>query len=441
VVNVGGLITHRKYKVPTYLQKRRRRWYAVLDIPKNLHSVFGKARFKQSLETESLSVAERKVLTVIAEWKKQIETARGNELGTDDEIMRSIKLVRQDAMKLKSRGVNESDIKEAHESIAIDQALGRRNDYSDGDDGTLMTAVNVVHGSDIYLMEHVEEYQNSRDVEQKTRDMQTRDIHLFSNHFKSTNNVTRDKVVHWVNVILGAERSLAPATRSRIISACRGYWEYLIFNKGLKIEPPFNKVLPPKPKNMTKAQVKKLRTSFKVEDYHKIINATEDQQLIDLIKIVAHTGCRIEEICSLKTENIGHDRFEVIDAKTRSSWRTVPIHSEIKQLMTRLIDTTRDEYLFDGLTFNKYNRRSNAIGKRFGRLKTKLGYGRVHVFHSFRHSFSSQLENAMLQQTQASRLTGHKVHGMTYGLYSDGLAFERLKEVIEHINWKLPTMQ
>ena len=425
--------------MPQYLQKRRRKWYAVMAVPKALHTYFGKAKFVRSLETDSLSVAERKVLTVVADWKKQIETARGNELGTDDEIMRSIKLVRQDALKLRSKGVNESDIKEVHESIAIDQASGERNDGVGGDDGALITAVNVVYGADIYLIEHVEEYQNSRDVEQKTRDMQTRDIKLFSEHFIYTSSVTRDKVVHWVNVILGAERGLAPATRSRIISACRGYWEYLIFNKGLKIEPPFNRVLPPKPKNMTKAQVQKLRTSFKVKDYHKILNATEDQPLIDLIKIVAHTGCRIEEICSLKLDDISHDRFEVIDAKTRSGWRTVPIHSEIKQLITRLIDTTEDEYLFGGLTFNKYNRRSNAIGKRFGRLKTKLGYGKVHVFHSFRYGFSSQLENAMIQQTQASRLTGHKVHGMTYGLYSDGLAFERLREVIEHIDWKLPT--
>ena len=425
--------------MPQYLQKRRRKWYAVMAVPKALHTYFGKAKFIRSLETDSLSVAERKVLTVVADWKKQIETARGNELGTDDEIMRSIKLVRQDALKLRSKGVNESDIKEVHESIAIDQASGERNDGVGGDDGALITAVNVVYGADIYLIEHVEEYQNSRDVEQKTRDMQTRDIKLFSEHFIYTSSVTRDKVVHWVNVILGAERGLAPATRSRIISACRGYWEYLIFNKGLKIEPPFNRVLPPKPKNMTKAQVQKLRTSFKVKDYHKILNATEDQPLIDLIKIVAHTGCRIEEICSLKLEDISHDRFEVIDAKTRSGWRTVPIHSEIKQLITRLIDTTEDEYLFGGLTFNKYNRRSNAIGKRFGRLKTTLGYGRVHVFHSFRYGFSGQLENAMIQQTQASRLTGHKVHGMTYGLYSDGLAFERLREVIEHIDWKLPT--
>ena len=103
--------------MPQYLQKRRRKWYAVMAVPKAIHTYFGKAKFIRSLEIDSLSVAERKVLTVIAEWKKQIETARGNELGTDDEIMRSIKLVRQDAMKLKSRGVNESDIKEAHESI------------------------------------------------------------------------------------------------------------------------------------------------------------------------------------------------------------------------------------------------------------------------------------------------------------------------------------
>lgn len=270
----------------------------------------------------------------------------------------------------------------------------------------------------------------------KTRDMQTRDIKLFSDHFLYAHSVTREKVVHWVNVILGTENGLAPATRSRIISACRGYWEYLNFNKGLDIEPPFNKVLARKSKRMTKQQVSKLRTSFKVKDYHKILAACEHEPLKDLIKIVAHSGCRIEEICSLKLENISHDRFEIEDAKTRSGWRTVPIHSEIKQLITRLIDTTEDEYLFCNLPANKYGKRSDAIGKRFGRLKTKLGYGSEHVFHSFRYGFSGQLENAMIQQTQASRLTGHKIQGMTYGLYSDGLAFEGLKEVIEHIDWK-----
>ena len=45
--------------------------------------------------------------------------------------------------------------------------------------------------------------------------------------------------------------------------------------------------------------------------------------------------------------------------------------------------------LFPELTLNKYGERSNAIGKRFGRLKTKLGYGEDYVFHSFRKGFAT----------------------------------------------------
>ena len=427
--------------MPAYLQKRRRRWYAVLDIPKQLHPTFGKGKFVKSLETDSLSVAERKVLLVIAGWKKEIELAKGNEIGTDDEILNNINFIRRDAQERKAKGEDDFDIQMFHEEIGYGRSWNPDINAFESDDVLMGVAVSVVHGSEIYLTEHIEEYQDSRDVTPKTRDMQTRDIKLFSDHFLYAQNVTREKVVHWVNVVLGTEDGLAPATRSRIISACRGYWEYLNFNKGLDIEPPFNKVLARKSKRMTKQQVSKLRTSFKVKDYHKILAACEHEPLKDLIKISAHSGCRIEEICSLKLETISHDRFEIEDAKTRRGWRTVPIHSEIRQLMTRLINTTEDEYLFCNLPTNKYGRRSDAIGKRFGRLKTKLGYGSEHVFHSFRHAFSSQLENAMIPETQARRLQGHKVQGMTYGLYSDGLAFEGLKEVIEHIDWKLPTIQ
>ncbi len=67
----------------TYLQKRRRRWYAVLEIPKPLRPRFGRPRFVQSLETDSRTVAERRVLPVVVAWKKEIATAR-NEPVDDD---------------------------------------------------------------------------------------------------------------------------------------------------------------------------------------------------------------------------------------------------------------------------------------------------------------------------------------------------------------------
>ncbi len=70
--------------MPSYLQKRRRRWYAVLEIPKSLRPRFhGKVRFVQSLETDSQTVAERRVMPVVVAWKKEIATAR-NEPVDDD---------------------------------------------------------------------------------------------------------------------------------------------------------------------------------------------------------------------------------------------------------------------------------------------------------------------------------------------------------------------
>ena len=108
--------------------------------------------------------------------------------------------------------------------------------------------------------------------------------------------------------------------------------------------------------------------------------------------MAAHTGARIEELCSLKLEQVLADRFKIEDAKTEAGWRIIPIHDDIKQLVARLKDESTDGYLISGLTFNQYQDRSNAIGKRFGRLKTSLGYGNDYVFHSFRKGLARQLE-------------------------------------------------
>jgi integrase len=111
----------------------------------------------------------------------------------------------------------------------------------------------------------------------------------------------------------------------------------------------------------------------------------------DLIRLSAYTGCRIEELCSLKTENLSDDRFELFDAQSEAGWRTIPIHNDLKQVIVRLIDTATGQYSISGLSFNKYSDRSNAIGKRFGKLKTRLWYGPDCVFHSLRKGFATQL--------------------------------------------------
>jgi len=59
------------------LVKRYRRWYASLDVPPDVQAKLGKKRFIRTLDTESRSVAERRAPVVIAQWKAEIEQARG----------------------------------------------------------------------------------------------------------------------------------------------------------------------------------------------------------------------------------------------------------------------------------------------------------------------------------------------------------------------------
>ena len=69
--------------MPSYVQKRRRRWSAIMEIPKALRPHFGKHRFVQSLETDSRTIAERRVMPVVVAWKKEVANAR-NEPVDDD---------------------------------------------------------------------------------------------------------------------------------------------------------------------------------------------------------------------------------------------------------------------------------------------------------------------------------------------------------------------
>ena len=421
--------------MPKYLQKRRRQWYAILEIPKTLRQQFGRPRFVQSLETESLSVAEKKVLPVIVGWRRQIDIAKGVYVGTDDELFAAVMRVRRDTQRAKVDGRELVELQMAQEEVAMMEALGPNNDYS-GDDA-LFNAVNIAHGKTHLLREHIEEFLASRDVAPKTTDMQRRDLGLFADKFQYAHDATRPKVMDWVNVTLGAEQNLSLGTRSRMISAARVYWDYLEKNKGLTIPSPLHKVLPPKPKKKTKAMIEAQRKAFRVADYHKLLEGCVDDTLKDLITLAAYTGCRIEELCILTLENVSDDKVEIVDAKSEAGWRTIPIHHHIAQTVARLVATSTDGYLLSGLTFNKYGNRSNAIGKSFGRLKKQVGYGESYVFHSFRKGFATQLENANIPVNVSARLMGHEVQGQTFGNYSDGLALQGLRDAINHVDWSL----
>ena len=408
--------------MPEYLIRRRRVWYAVLEVPKALRPKFGKVRLKQTLQTESLSIAEARVRPVIVEWKRQIELARSGATNLEAKVFKWRRLVDESRMT----GMTEAEIEDA--SL----------DVLDRDDPDSEHVHQVTFGKKHLLTEHIDSYIASLTTEQKSQDMARADIKRFSAKFKFAQDVTKKSLIRWVEDDLIAQKGLSAATCRRVMSACRGYWAYLERHKELDLLPPFSGVVPTAKKKKTKSDVKDRRKGFTAKDYKTLKDAVpeSDQVLSDLITLGAYTGCRIEELCSLKLTSVTDDRIEIEDAKTEAGWRTIPIHSQIRQLVARLRDTSTDGYLLSGLTFNKYGDRSNAIGKRFGRLKSKCGYGSDYVFHSFRKGVATQLETGRVPENVSARLLGHDLNTMSYGLYSGGVSFEVLSEAVECLSWE-----
>ena len=97
---------------------------------------------------------------------------------------------------------------------------------------------------------------------------------------------------------------------------------------------------------------------------------------------------------------------------------------------------SEDGYVISGLRPNKYGDRSNAIGKRFGRLKKAAEFGPEYVFHSIRKTVATLLENAGVPENVSADILGHKKPRITYGLYSGGTSLALKAEAIAKLSYK-----
>ena len=393
-----------------FIIKKRQTYYARLRIPKHLQNKLGKIAFVQSLQTRDIREANTKKLSLLAQWRNILEIA--NDGRPHSELENALAVVRSDT----------SD-RDTQEDLAT--SIGNP---------ALFEAIKIAHGDDILLAEHVVAHLKSLSVAPKTLDERKKALGMLVKEFSKSSEVNRQSVKLWVNKLM---KLSSKATVSKLISACRVFWQYIEQVNASDLGDPFRDVIP-KSGRRTKAAVAAERKAFTSSDILKLIAECPFVDLKHLITLAAYTGCRLEELCSLKLSHVKDDRFVIEDAKSAAGNREVPIHKDIAQLVARLVDTPDDEYLLSGLTFNMYGNRSNAIGKRFGRFKKALGYDERYVFHSIRKTFTSRLEAADVPELLAARLLGHEVKTISYGLYSSGSTFPQLRDAINHVNYHKP---
>jgi integrase len=354
-------------------------------------------------------------MPVVGAWKKEIATARNEPVDDDAAYWR--------------RALRNAKTDERRQAILeqIDMAawdIGATNVENIGEapssDPEARWFYKSATGQLVSFTEHLDEWLSTSRATAKTQDMQRSDVMRFAAKFAIVQDVTRPEVRRWITGLMNDD-GLAPKTVQRILSALRGYWRYLqsIEVAGEDHEP-FSKLDVARQNKRTEPRSK--RQPFEPADVLKLLDAAGDQNLADLIRLGMWTGCRIEELCALKVEQVKGDHFSVGDAKTKAGWRDLPIHRELAQTMARLIAGSKDGYVLSGLTVNKYGNRSNGIGKRFGKLKSAMGFGAQHVFHSIRKTVVTILENAGVPENVVADIVGHEKTTMTFGLYSGGLS-------------------
>lgn len=437
-----------------YVERRYRKFYAVLDVPKDVRERIGRRRFVQSLKTEIRSVAERRAAHLVAGWKLKIERARaaGHRDPLEDEA-----LYWKEALAL-AKDADERELilsfiaDKANETVASSAPAGEvgRPGETAWDDLPGQEAAQafyqVATGRLVPLTEHLDEWLSISRATAKTKDMQRADVQRLATKFPNVQDVNRKDVRRWVTGLMN-EDGLKPKTVQRILSAIRGYWRHLQSIAVVSDEyEPFSKLDVARQNN--RAAPRSARKPFEPVDVVKLLDAAierGDDQLANLIRLGMWTGCRIEELCALRSEQVRGDYFSIEDAKTEAGQRDVPLHPELTETVVRLLDDSKDGYVLSGLTLNKYGDRSNAIGKRFGRLKADLGFSPQYVFHSIRKTVVTILENAGVPENVVADIVGHEKPSITYGLYSGGASLDTkraaLAKLVYPIKREAPTSE
>jgi integrase len=181
---------------------------------------------------------------------------------------------------------------------------------------------------------------------------------------------------------------------------------------------------------------------------------TPDTALPWAALIGVYSGMRLEEIAQLTVSDVKNvqanggtlDCLDIHNGdpshhiKNKSAARMLPIHSEL--FRAGLLDYVKalpaDGPLFPGLT--RRASKGGKVGARLGELFRKrlvaLGLKRDGLcFHSLRHSVAGRLEAAAVSQTDAARVLGHAVAGMSYGTYSSGPGLKRLAGIVEALRY------
>ena len=447
-----------------HLTRKRRQWWVRMAVPADVRDAFGERKWLlMSLHETDERKAEAKAPNIVKGWKDQIVAARqtrqnpaqaeANRLAAEYAKYRGKPL--DDAGAALAAGILAwLFTKHGGMTAAYTALAGAKFDLPAAVRENLPTSTPAiwqgVPEAATPLLAFFEAWKvGARDLTSKTRDQYIASIQRFAtaNVGATIEGLTAEVVQAWIDVRLSEKVNglpLNPDTVRRDLAGLRNYWKWLQDNKKVLLDRnPFRGRA--YRDGMSKVERKEReKTRFPIPDVPKLWQAASTPNLAAAIKLAVYMGWRLSELGDLRAENVRVDPETGVrhihgGRKSEAGIRDIPIPPDVEALVDELVATSKERggYLLAG-TDTKYHQRLKYTGELFSELKTCLGYGRRHSFHSLRHTYCYMLARAKLPRHVVKTLMGHENGDVTDGYAGKAGLDECRDALIEAMKFSQP---
>jgi integrase len=397
----------------TYLVRQGNIWYVELTVPKDVRSLFptcrtstdlnviGRAKFSKSLKTQDKKIAKIRSYKYLSLWQTQILEAKEN--GT------------------------------VFPKIDTVDTASKINDTA------------VFTSTSSYIAQWLDYHCYSPSVRLAAKSFLEK---KFCKKFLTFEEISLEKLTDWLNSqCIHEDASKISLDRVRLMKKANfinKYWSFCEKKMGGPANIMHGQIILPNLIGIHKTKINSRNSSYRFftsDECKKLILAaiaTGDKNLLICILMGMYTGCRLGEICNLKVDHVTDSSIQIEDSKTYSGIRSIPIHPQIYDVIKISRANSSDGYLLSNLSCNNSVKdRGKGMSHRFRRLKNSLNFKDRYGFHSFRSTFAHKLEAANIPEIVASRLMGHKINTMSYGLYSGSGDWGTLEATIGVVDYDL----
>jgi integrase len=430
-----------------HLELRHRTWHVRVTIPPSKRPAFnGNQKLYRSLKIKEpdLRKAQAARYAVVAELKAEIEN-RGKRAAIGDSYIfgSTALLAGQQVRGQFEQAKTGNDVIEA--TKALIGAGFREKDLNPAANANFVTeTMTGMFVGLIAINEHIEAWLTEERFKNRTkadRRLAVRELleWLAGKGISGTVEVVDSKRAG--DFRMQRLAGMHPRTANKRLESLRGYWRWLEKLGYASSNPWIGKSIS---KRATIGEA--LERPFTDEEVTTLFANHAHWRMRDVMAIAALSGMRLDEIFQLKVADCADDVFNIGKAKTNAGIRKVPIHSTLSKIIgRRKLDKASTDYLIEEGTDGGWDgNRSMAFSKRFGTYRKSCSISEVHEgnarsrvnFHSWRRWFITKADQAGLREQDVARTVGHKVKGMSFGLYSGGSSLEQLRTVVEVV--KLP---